>query len=57
MAWPRRFASGGVVFVGWAFIALLRHDTMTVATDIGDEWIRRINHHRHPPPPSAPTTE
>ncbi len=51
------FAFGVVVFLGWAFIALLRHDTMTVATDIGDEWIRRINHHRQPPPPSAPTTE
>lgn len=50
-------AIGGVVFAGWALAAIARYSTMTAATDNGDEWIRRINHHRQPPPPSAPTTE
>ncbi len=48
------YAFGGLAFAAWALIALARHDTLTVATDVGDQWIHRINHHRQPPQPSAP---
>jgi hypothetical protein len=48
------FGFGAVTFSGCAFAAVFRHSTMTTATDVGDEWIRRINQHRQPSQPSEP---
>lgn len=43
------YAFGGIAFVGWALISIVRGETMGVATRVGDEWVERINQHRKPP--------
>ncbi|MFZ5636430.1 MAG: hypothetical protein ACOY82_07550 [Pseudomonadota bacterium] len=40
------YAIASLAASGWALVVVARHETITVAIEIGDDWVRRINQHR-----------